>query len=167
VKQKLLESWKKQEHKRQEIHVSDLLYCKRRPCFSRLSDKQEPVDDKKLMYLLGGQLLHRQIADILGPDFEYEKEIIWDRGGISITAHPDAIWKQDHVIVEIKTTTSAGVLRKPFKNHLRQISAYISMTGAPYGKLFYIILGQPNIKDPFPEYLITLTNEEREDSIRP
>jgi hypothetical protein len=31
-------------------------------------------------------------------DFEYEKEIIWDRGRISIMAHPDAIWKQDHVI---------------------------------------------------------------------
>ena len=92
----------------------------------------------------------------------YEKEIVWTRGGIDIIGHPDAIWKQDHVIVEVKSTTSVGVLKKPFKNHVHQISAYIAMTGAPYGKLFYIILGQPDVKNPFPEYLISLTNEERE-----
>jgi hypothetical protein len=78
VKQKLLESWTKREieHKRQEIHVSDLLYCNRQKVFERLSDDPQPMND----------------------DFEYEKEIIWDRGRISIMAHPDAIWKQDHVI---------------------------------------------------------------------
>ena len=165
VKQKLREGWTRKEVKRTEIHVSDLLYCKRQKCFERIDDNTNPrpIDNKKLMYFFGGQSLHRGIAEILGDEFEYEKEIVWNGdGGIDIIGHPDAIWKQDHVIVEVKSTTSAGVLKKPFKNHVRQISAYIAMTGAPYGKLFYIILGQPDIKNPFQEYLISLTNEERE-----
>jgi len=92
VKQKLREGWTKKEVKR--IHVSDLLYCKRQKCFERIDDNPNPIDNKKLIYFFGGQSLHRGIAEILGDEFEYEKEIVWTRGRMRIIAHPDGSKKR-------------------------------------------------------------------------
>jgi len=63
---------------------------------------------------------------LLGPEFSSEAEIQWN----GITAHPDTIWKPGGIptaIIEIKTTNSAGVSRKPYESHIRQLKSYISI----------------------------------------
>jgi len=52
-----------------------------------------------------------------------------------ITAHPDAIWKAGGIptaIIEIKTTNSAGVSRKPYESHIRRLMAYLAITNLPF-----------------------------------
>ena len=45
------------------------------------------------------------------------------------------------LFLEIKTTHSAGVSRKPYESHIRQLRAYLASTNLRFGKIFYMYLG--------------------------
>lgn len=140
MKQALLKGWTRlqNEHKRTGIHVSDLVSgCFRRKVFERLDPDPATFSEKSIMYMFGGELLHHRLVRILGDeDYIFEKEIVWTRGGIDIIGHCDVVHKKTGAIIEFKSTTS---IKTPIPNHLKQLSAYVAMTGAPYGRLLYII----------------------------
>jgi hypothetical protein len=66
IKQKLLDS----------IHISDLMLCRRKVCFSRLDTPSPIADQKKIKYYMSGEIKHHYLQEILGPEFECEKEIV-------------------------------------------------------------------------------------------
>jgi hypothetical protein len=51
----------------------------------------------------------------------------------------------------------------PYPHHIIQLKNYMAILNAPYGKLLYMILGYPNVKSYFPEYLITFRPNERQE----
>ena len=67
-----------------------------------------------------------------------------------------------NAVVEIKTTNSVGVSRKPYESHLRQLKLYLSILNLSYGKLFYMYLGT-NLANVFYEYTVTMKEEERKE----
>ena len=81
--------------------MSDLLYCLRQKTFERLSDDPHTMNKKSEV----GELMHRRLGEILGEDFEYEREIIWDKEGLPIVMHADAVAKRDGAIIEFKTAS--------------------------------------------------------------
>ena len=166
VKQKLLEGWsRRMSQKREGIHVSDLTSCRPKVCFERLDTNAPVADEKKIKYFYAGEEKHRNLQALLG-DWECEKEIVWNGGStfaVPIVAHPDAVYRQEDgtiVVAEIKTTESTRVSKQattkgPYPHHIKQLKAYMAILGAQYGKLLYMILGYPNVKEYFPEYLVT------------
>jgi len=111
---------------------------------------------------MGGEWKHRALQELLGPEFSCEEEVEWN----GIKAHPDAIWKPNGVptcVIEIKTTNSAGVSRKPYLSHLKQFKSYLSILDLSFGKLFYMYLGT-NLDKVFYEYTITMTEGERKEN---
>src|SRR5215831_14776022 len=110
---------------------------------------------------MSGEWKHRALQELLGPEFSCEEEVEWN----GIKAHPDAIWKPNGVptcVIEIKTTNSAGVSRKPYLSHLKQLKSYLSILDLSFGKLFYMYLGT-NLDKVFYEYSITMTKEKRKE----
>jgi hypothetical protein len=123
---------------------------------------------KKIKYFMGGEWKHRALQELLGDEYDCEKEIIWEgKSGIKIVGHADAVHKQTGVVVEFKTTESTKVTQAPYIHHVNQTSAYMSILNAQYGKILYMVLGYPRasqIETYFPEYLITFdyANQKRE-----
>jgi CRISPR/Cas system-associated exonuclease Cas4 (RecB family) len=176
VKEKLLAGWSKRlAKKRDSIHVSDLVGgCRRKVCFERLSDVPPVASEKKIKHFYAGEEKHRNLQSLLGEDFMCEREFVYRTPkGIEIIAHPDAIYKKDGAIVEIKTSESMRPLKEAYPYHIEQLRAYMAILGTiepelgSYGKLIYMILGYPRtsqIETFFPEYLITFdyTSQRRE-----
>jgi hypothetical protein len=158
VKDKLLKGWQRRlSEKRTDIHVSDLILCRRKVAFERLNTEPPIVSEKKIKYFHGGIRKHQLLQELLGEDeFEIEKEIVWTSPkGIQIVGHADLIHKETGVIIELKTTESTRVLKEgPYEHHLSQLKAYLAITGSSYGKLLYMILGYPKAANYFPEYLV-------------
>jgi hypothetical protein len=167
IKQKLFEGWQRRlSEKRTEIHLSDVIHCRRATCFSRLDINPHPIppDQKKIKFFHGGIQKHQMLQELLGDEFEIEKEIVWiGRSGIKLVGHIDALHKSG-VAVEFKTTESTRVIREgPYPYHVKQLKAYLSMLpDAEYGIISYLILGYyPTVKDYFPEYIIKINQTER------
>lgn len=100
---------------------------------------------------------------MLGDEFECGKEVVWN-GPVPVIGHPDAIHKNDGAVIEFKTTESTRVIKEgPYSYHIAQTKAYMTLLNAPYSKILYLILGYPNVKEYFPEYLVTFSykNEPR------
>ena len=142
-------------------HTNEILYMLaisfyvvEKPASSVLILIHQSQTRRKIKYYFGGELKHRLLQELLGDEFECEKEIVWTgKSGIKIIGHADAVYK-DGAVVEIKTTESTKVLKAPYEHHIKQLKNYMAILGAPYGKLFYMILGYPKVKDFFPEYSV-------------
>jgi CRISPR/Cas system-associated exonuclease Cas4 (RecB family) len=166
VKNILIDGWQRRQRKRVGIHVSDLLGCRRKVCFNRLFPDEETLSDRQIAFFHNGVEKHQELQAILGEDWNCEKEFIFKDGGLSIVAHPDAVYNGPNgkgVILEIKTTTKS--VQKPNPNHIAQISAYISILSAlgyqvPYGKLLYILL-TPDNEEYLVEFLVEVSEDER------
>ncbi|MFY9871263.1 MAG: hypothetical protein WAK17_16230 [Candidatus Nitrosopolaris sp.] len=93
LKKILLEGWVRIRKPRTEIHISDLIHCRRRVAFERLDENPPVIDERKLKFFLGGETRHLQLQNLLGPDFDCEKEITYvcKTNGIKIVGHCDAI----------------------------------------------------------------------------
>ena len=151
VKEKLLHGWQRRmSQKREGLHVSDLVFCRRRVCFEKLDTDLPAVDEKKIKYYWSGEYKQRALQELLGSDdFDCEKEVIWNGGPVRIIAHPDAIYKKDGAVIEFKTTESTRVIKiksksteltesrsrstGPYPHQIKQIKAYMSILGTPYG----------------------------------
>jgi len=71
---------------------------------------------------MGGEWKQRALQELLGPEFSCEEEINWN----GIKAHPDATWKPGGVptaVIEIKTTNSVAISKKPYLSHVNQLKA--------------------------------------------
>jgi PD-(D/E)XK nuclease superfamily len=132
-----------------------------------ISDTPPVADERKIKYYHGGEQRHRELQNLLGKDFEIEKEVIWTgESGIKIVGHIDAYHKETGAVVELKTTESTKVLKEgPYPYHIAQAKMYMSMVNAPYAKIFYNILGYPKVDNYFPEFLITFDYRAERDEI--
>jgi hypothetical protein len=165
VKQKLLDGFVARRQERDSIHVSDLTHCRRRICFERLDENPPSIpDERKIKYFMSGEIKHLYLQELLGDEFECEKEVVWTSSkGIAVIAHPNAIHKDTGVVVEFKTTESIHVTKEPYVHHIKQLKNYMAIKNTSYGKLLYVILGSTReVKDYFPEYLVTFEPGERE-----
>jgi hypothetical protein len=162
----LLEGWQRRlSEKRTELHVSDVIHCGRATCFNRLNTNPPAIpDQKKIKFFHGGIQKHQMLQELLGNEFEIEKEVTWiGRSGIKLVGHIDA-FHESGVAVEFKTTESTKVLKEgPYAYHVKQLKAYLSMlSNSQYGIISYLILGYyPNVKDYFPEFTIRVSQTER------
>jgi len=68
-------------------------------------------------------------------------------------------------VIEVKTSESMNVTRQPYKNHTNQILYYMAITNAPYGKIFYILIGHPELDNCFYEYLVKFNHENHREEI--
>jgi hypothetical protein len=164
VKKALLEGWiRTRGQKRDSIHVSDLLHCRRRVCFERLDLNPVIIDEKKMKYFIGGEVKHLQLQNLLGPDFDCEKEVTYTTPkGIRIIGHCDAIHRDTKTCIEWKITESTKVSRDPYSYHLKQLMMYLAILGYSKGVLMYMIIGSTHkVSDYFPTYHITMTEDER------
>jgi hypothetical protein len=147
------------------VHVSDLSQCLRLSCFRRLDQNPPPPDERSIKSLLVGAAVHQHIENLLGDEFEAEKEIIWTSpsSGTRLIAHPDLIPRPTGTVVEMKTSTSLSVFKAPYSSHLRQLKTYCALTDARSGVLLYILLNSesPSDGEYFKEYHITMNPAEK------
>ena len=77
------------------VHVSDLSYCFRKSVFSRTDLNHTPSSQLTIRNLLVGEAVHRHIQNLLGDEFEREKEIIWTSPlGTKVIADVDLYHKE-------------------------------------------------------------------------
>jgi len=118
-----------------------------------------------MYFRFAGEDRHKALQQLLGgEEFECEKEITWTgKSGITIIAHPDAIYKKDGALIELKSTESTRCRKSPYPHHEDQTKYYMAITGAPYVKLFYTVLGY-RLEKFFYEYLVVWSypNEPKE-----
>ena len=83
VKQKLREWWQRKNRERassNSLHVSDLLGCRRKTAFTKLNHDPPPMpSDRQIRFFHNGVSVHRELQDLLGEEFDCEKEIVWTR----------------------------------------------------------------------------------------
>jgi hypothetical protein len=165
LKDKIMETWAKRlSEKRSGIHISDLLHCKRQSAFRTLDSEPTIPNEATVRNLLVCESCHRAIQAILGTEeYDHEKPITWtSKKGVRIHATPDVVHKASGVIFELKTTSATRVMKQAYSNHIEQLKIYLALLNAPYGKLFYIVLGSGTDDSYFKEYLVELKPGERQ-----
>jgi hypothetical protein len=105
---------------------------------------------------------------LLGDEFDCEKEITHTTpNGITIVGHCDAVHRATKTGIEFKTTESTKVAHEPYSYHLRQLMMYLAILGYSKGILLYLIVGSTHkISDYFPEYHLTMTENERHNMLQ-
>jgi hypothetical protein len=153
--------WSAPGQKRTQIHVSDIQHCLPRTAFYRLDKNSQTPDERTMKFWIGGEIKHLQLQEILGPDFQCEKEISHTCNiGIVVVGHVDAIHKESSTVVEFKTTESPKVGHTPWTWNILQLQMYMSILGSSKGVLMYLILGS-EVKNYFPEYHLTMDEDQR------
>lgn len=110
IKQILLQGRSKKMPTRTDaIHVSDLIFCARKNCYSRRTtitpDLTKKKTEVKAHMLLGGELAHLKLDSLLGSEFKCEQEINYIcRDGTRIVGHIDAVHISSNTCIEFKTT---------------------------------------------------------------
>jgi len=129
---------------REEIHVSDLVYCLREAYFR----KTEPVDPtlKQLGFFVDGARRHKVLQDLL----DVEEEVEVEKYGV--VGHIDVLLDAP---VEIKTTRARNALPD---HYLRQLGFYAAMMNARRGYLVVQRINAP--EDPWEFYLVEWTEDE-------
>lgn len=119
IKKLLLENWLALKgQRRQGLHLT--LHCKRRAVFEHLDPKPPAINERKIKYFLGGEIKHIQIQALLGGDWQCEQEVIYTtKSGVKLVAHPDAVWRKQDLVLEIKSTESAKVGHEPHSYHIK------------------------------------------------
>lgn len=169
VKKRLMEGWVKTKGQvRQDIHVSSLIHCRRRVCAEILGEP-EPLKERTFRSFLVGASIHALAQELLGEEFECEKEVSYTfPNGQKVVGHIDAFHKTTGTVVEIKTTNSVQVkdIGGVYPYHLTQLRNYMSMMGSTSGILLYVIMDTPYLSDYMPQYVMTMTEEERRRTLR-
>jgi len=141
---------------REGIHVSDITLCPREACFRRLDPK--PLTNTDLNFFTSGKAIHEALQSLIKkyPDrFEIEKEVKFG----DIVGHIDLFDKQNHIPIEAKSAR-VKTMTEPKAHYLRQLEAYMALTGAETG----IILVQCLLnyeETPFLEFEHHMTKEQR------
>jgi hypothetical protein len=165
IKQALLRGWvRTRGQKRTQIHVSSILHCHRKACFEYLDPNPQKIDERTFKHFLLGASIHSQLQQILGEEFECEKEVNYTfSNNLQIIGHIDAFHKPTSTVIEFKTSNAVTVKDKEgvYPYHLTQLQYYMALTGASQGVLLYIIMGSSYLSDYFPQYHLTITENQR------
>ena len=147
VTRKIFSSWERNHPKRTGmVHVSDLSYCFRKSVFSRPDLNPPPPNELTIRNLLVGEAVHRHIQNLLGDEFEHEKEIIWTGpSGTKVIAHVDLYHKETDTVIELKTTGTPAIMESPPFPHIRQLKTYMSLLNSPRGILIYLLTSDKRI----------------------
>ncbi|MGB8936912.1 MAG: PD-(D/E)XK nuclease family protein [Candidatus Nitrosopolaris sp.] len=121
-----------------------------------------------LKYFIGGEIKHLQLQNLLGPDFDCEKEIVYTTpNGVRIIGHCDAVHRATNTVIEFKTTESVKVGHEPYSYNLKQLMMYMAILNSSRGVLLYLIVGSTHkISEYFPEYHLTMTEDERHNMLK-
>lgn len=165
IKKALIEGWiRTKGQKRQELHISHLIHCLRKSCFEILDPHPQKIDERTFRHFLLGASIHSQLQEILGEEFEIEKEVSYFcKNNLKIIGHIDAFHKPTKTVVEFKTSNAVTVkdVEGVYPYHLKQLQYYMALVGASRGILLYIIMGSSYLSDYFPEYHLTCSEEQR------
>ncbi len=131
---------------REEIHVSDLVYCLREAYFRKTEPK--PPSEMELMFYVDGARRHHVIEVLSGQ--ESEVEIVWE--GVKGTV--DML---EHAPVEIKTTRANKSL--PL-HYFRQLGYYCAMLNTSTGYL--LIQRLNNRENPWECWKVTFSHDDLE-----
>jgi len=129
---------------REEIHVSDLVYCLREAYYRKI----EPVDPtlKQLGFFVDGARRHRVLQELL----DVESEVKVERYGV--VGHIDVLLDGP---IEIKTTRARNALPD---HYFRQLAYYAVMMNVKHG---YLVIQRINAaEDPWEFYRVEWSEEE-------
>jgi len=119
--------------------------CLRRPYFER-TRKQLPTPAEALKVL--GSELHNLLQDVLREEgWETEVRVALDLGGFRLVGRVDAV--KDGIVLELKTSNG---LHDPYRSHILQLQAYLTILHARVGYLIYIdrASGRPRVHKVVP-----------------
>ena len=143
----LRRAFKWEGKKRTGWHVSDFVYCLKKPFYKRQPGYEEDLSNDSILYFVRGRSLH----DLL--------EKLYPRREVKVT-HEDIVGSvdgmtQDGTCVEIKTT------KKLWKNeanehHVLQDSYYMAMADSNQGQILYYEMNDNRLR----VFEISLTDEE-------
>ena len=115
------------------IHISEVSGCLRKAYFERKTLK--PALDVKNVVATIGNGIHWQLQELLRNEgWQSEVEVQYDLKKFKLMGHIDLM--KEKTIIELKTTSKAP--ETPYKNHLRQVNAYLIMAKAKKAYLIYI-----------------------------
>lgn len=109
---------------REEIHVSDLVYCLRKAYYRRFENRK--LSEQQLIFFLDGHQRHEGLQSLVG-NLEKEKEV----RKFGVVGHIDICGKYP---IEIKTTRSRPNSQRP-EQYLRQLAYYCLLTETDTGNL--------------------------------
>lgn len=172
MKDIIMKKWVEKKYTRREnIHCSSLLHCRRKVAYERLDPKSHILDldskvnQRSVRYYILGEAQHRYLKEVLGDeDYKYEKTIVYTcKTGLKVVGHCDIVDKRDGTIIEVKTAHTTKVLKEAYPYHYQQLAMYLAITGAKKGILFYIIMGETfNTSEYFAQYNMTLDESQRQ-----
>lgn len=157
------EYYKKKDEERAndgKIHISTLNLCVREKVFQHLHP--QPLRPIQLKWFSNGNAIHDKLQTLalMNPDYEREKEVI--RG--DIIAHIDMYDNKRKFPIEAKSLAQSA-LEVPKNFHIDQLKMYMALTDDDIGVLLYdplLAYGD----EPFAEWTITMTKQEREDKLK-
>lgn len=124
-------------------HISSLGMCPRLIFFDTTLNVEK--DEEVLRIFLVGNIFHKWMQDNLLSDYTLEYEINKEFDGIKLVGRIDAI--NDKEILELKTCSSIGYIRKIKPEHIAQINTYMGITGIHNGRIIYIEKNNLNTKE--------------------
>lgn len=148
--------YSKYNENRDGIHVSDITLCPRETCFRKLQPK--PLTNTDLNFFTSGRAIHEALQSLIDkyPDrFEIEKPINY-RG---IEGHIDIFDNENNIPIEAKSAR-VKTMDKPKEHYIRQLEAYMAITGAKKGIILVQCLLNYEEK-PFIEFEHTMTAAQR------
>lgn len=149
---------------RDGIHVSDINLCLRETVFRRIDPQK--LTDREVGLFTVGRAIHDAIQTLAkqNPNYEVEKEINLDIGGLILRAHIDLFDKKRKIPIEAKTqrkkrlTETGPEEPKPF--NIEQLMMYMTLTDSDVGYIVYQMLLDYN--NSFRVFEVRMTKQERE-----
>lgn len=146
----LRRAFKWEGKKRTGWHVSDFVYCLKKPYYKRQPDYEEDLSNDSVLYFVRGRSLH-DLLEKMYPDREVRVSIE------DIVGSVDAM-TQDGTCIEIKTT------KRLWKNeandhHVKQVSYYMAMADSNMGQILYYEMTDNRLR----VFEISLTDDDLSD----
>lgn len=106
----------------EEITVTQLLHCLRKPVLERLHDVH--LEPKQLYYAFRGQMFHQIAAGVELSDCVVEERFKRTVAGIVLSGQPDLIVPSLKKLYDFKTTRRIPKDDRPYANHAMQVNIY-------------------------------------------
>ncbi len=106
----------------EEITVTQLLHCLRKPVLERRHDVY--VDPQQLYYAFRGQMFHQIAAGVDLSDCVVEQRFRRTVAGIVLSGQPDLIVPSLKKLYDFKTTRQIPKNDRPYANHAMQVNIY-------------------------------------------
>lgn len=135
-----METYLVNKYKRKDdVHITDVLYCTDKSHHRRLEDKLDP---SSVLPMWRGDALEIALVNLLRkfPDeeltkFAFSTSLVVDNRVVPVLFSPDATLGD--TIIEIKTVRRLKKGFKPYPHHEEQLQYYIAFKPKPHGILLY------------------------------